>query len=60
VEIAGVKTVEMLRDHDHRSTVHRVTAYKAGRTYDSVPEMHARAIVAAGAGRIVSPMSKDQ
>jgi hypothetical protein len=49
-----VKDVEMLRDFDVATSARRIVAYRGGRLYRRVLEFHARAIVAAGAGRITA------
>lgn len=48
------KTVELFRAFDVRMGPRAVRHYRAGKTYPDVLEMHAKEIVAAGAGRIVS------
>lgn len=50
-----MKTVEMSRDYSYCATRHIVIQYIGGKIYRRVPEAAVRAIVAAGAGKIVEP-----
>jgi hypothetical protein len=52
--LAGNQPVVMLRDFDVATSARRIVAYRGGRLYRRVLEFHARAIVAAGAGRITA------
>lgn len=48
-----MKTVEMARDFSYRAKPRVFIQYLGGTTYERVPEAAARAIVEAGAGKIV-------
>jgi hypothetical protein len=50
-----MKIVRMEREFDYRARPRVFVHYRAGKTYKRVPEAHAVAIVAAGAGTIVEP-----
>ncbi|UEM17341.1 hypothetical protein J4G43_025765 [Bradyrhizobium barranii subsp. barranii] len=49
-----MKTVSVHRDYPFRAGARVFVQYRAGKTYRRVPEVQARAIVAAGAGQIVA------
>lgn len=48
-----MKTVFLELDYDYKPVAAVTIAYRAGQTYERVPEAAARAIVEAGVGRIV-------
>jgi hypothetical protein len=48
-----VKSVEVVRDYGFRVSAKVIIQYKGGETYHRVPEAQVRAIVDAGAGKIV-------
>lgn len=48
-----MKTVKMLSDYVFRVNGQAFVQYVAGREYQRVPELQARAIVAAKAGKII-------
>lgn len=49
-----MKTVAVSRDFSYRAKWHVFVQYRGGVTYHRVPEAAARAIVEAGAGRVVT------
>lgn len=49
-----MKSVYLTRDYSYRAKKHVFVQYIGGETYHRVPEASARAIVAAGAGKIVT------
>lgn len=49
----GMKTVEMVRDFSYRAKARVFIQYLGGTTYERVPEVVVRAILEAGAGKIV-------
>lgn len=49
-----MKTVAVSRDFSYRAKRHVVVQYRGGMTYPRVPEAAVRAIVAAGAGKVVT------
>lgn len=48
-----MKTVLMTRDHEYRPVSQQIIVYRAGNTYQRVPEAAVRSIVLAGAGVVV-------
>lgn len=48
-----MKTVEMVRDFSYRAKARVFIQYLGGTTYERVPEVVVRAILEAGAGKIV-------
>lgn len=53
-----MKTVSVNRDYSFRAGARVFIQYRAGETYRRVPEVQARAIVAAGAGEIVTELEQ--
>ncbi|MCK1684247.1 hypothetical protein IVA87_33895 [Bradyrhizobium sp. 147] len=53
-----MKTVAVHRDYSFRAAARVFVQYRAGETYRRVPEVQARAIVAAGAGEIVEEIEQ--
>ncbi|WP_271572531.1 hypothetical protein [Bradyrhizobium sp. CCBAU 11386] len=53
-----MKTIVMRRDYSYRAARAVVVQYRAGETYRRVPEVQARAIIAAGAGEIVTEVEQ--
>lgn len=54
-----MKTVAVSRDFPYRAKRHVVVQYLGGVTYPRVPEAAVRAIVHAGAGKIVEQEASD-
>jgi hypothetical protein len=54
-----MKTVAMSRDFSYRAKRHVFVQYLGGGTYERVPEAAVRAIVDAGAGKVVKREGDD-
>lgn len=53
-----MKTIAVHRDYSFRASARAFVQYRAGVTYRRVPEVQARAIVAAGAGDVVEELEQ--